>query len=368
MKKLSRVAQRLRQLRNPLGLVAVCLLMIGTHGCTFIGPVQLGCEDIPVTVAPGTCSAFQPPQCISAFAGENAVFENSGPYYAVIGDEQTGFQFCAAEGAPGTSEPETVPYMITGNPGRYAQGNFLVTVEGFLEATVDDSPDPVIVGSDLTYTITLTNSRQTPVSFVEFINHLPESVTLVSALPAGCILQGRDISCDDITLDPGSTTFRFVVRPNTAGTITNEFFLFDPFLSLPGTITNTTTVNPASGADLMVTVADNPDPVSRGGAMTYTITVTNNGPSTATGVRLTNRLPPLEIFSLMVSQGSSSIVSNEVVCDFGALASGASATLTYTGATFMTGTIINTATATANETDPDTANNTGSADTTVNPP
>jgi hypothetical protein len=34
----------------------------------------------------------------------------------------------------------------------------------------------------------------------------------------------------------------------------------------------------------------------------------------------------------------------------------------------MTGTIINTATATANEPDPDTANNTGSADTTVNPP
>ena len=194
MNTISRVAQRVRQPRTPLVLVGVLLLIIGTHGCTFIGPISLGCEEISVTVTPGTCTAFQTPQCFNAFPDEGAVIDTTSPY-DVIGDEQIGFQFCAAEGAPSTSSPEAVPYLISAGPGRSGQGVFLVTVEGFIDATVSDSPDPVTAGSDLTYTVTLTNMRPASVSFIDLIDRLPGSVTLVSSLPAGCALADDEIVC-----------------------------------------------------------------------------------------------------------------------------------------------------------------------------
>jgi uncharacterized repeat protein (TIGR01451 family) len=43
--------------------------------------------------------------------------------------------------------------------------------------------------------------------------------------------------------------------------------------------------------DLSLTKADAPDPVSVGGVLTYTLDVKNNGPSSATGVSLTDLLP-----------------------------------------------------------------------------
>src|SRR5690242_19766641 len=54
--------------------------------------------------------------------------------------------------------------------------------------------------------------------------------------------------------------------------------------------TVTTTVTPA--ADVAVTMSA-PTSVSVGQSLTYTINVTNNGPSDASGVVLTDTLPPL---------------------------------------------------------------------------
>ncbi|MEZ5579043.1 MAG: hypothetical protein R3F40_06305 [Candidatus Competibacteraceae bacterium] len=47
--------------------------------------------------------------------------------------------------------------------------------------------------------------------------------------------------------------------------------------------TVTTTVSRLT--DLSVTVADVPDPVTAGGSVAYTVTLTNNGPSDASGLR-----------------------------------------------------------------------------------
>ena len=367
MNIISKAAQRGRQLRIPLVLVLFSLIL-GTHGCVSLDPDDaIGCGDIPITVAPGTCTFFPPPPCFGDREPTFVLADSLGRY-TVIGNERVGFQFCAADLGLSDSGTDRVAYMLTQGL-QFGRGDFVVTLRS-VDVTVSDSPDPVSVGSDLTYTITLTNRRPVSISGYTLTDDLPANVTFVSGLAAGCGLETETntITCGDIGIAAGaSITYQFVVRPTTPGTLTNSLTV-DPSL-IANTVTNTTTVNPASGADLAVTITDSPDPVIRGATVTYTITVTNNGPTAATGVRLTDLLPPLEVFTIVVSQGS--FTTNQpsaIIGDFGTLASGASATLTVTGSTFTTGTITNTATVTANEADPDTANNTASENTMVNLP
>jgi uncharacterized repeat protein (TIGR01451 family) len=155
-------------------------------------------------------------------------------------------------------------------------------------------------------------------------------------------------------------------------------------------ITNTATltasdqVDPVSGndsdsaavavtgrADLAVTKSDSQDPVFAGNSITYTVTVTNNGPHDATGVILTDTLPSGVTFvSANASPGGSCPESGgTVTCTIGNLSNGGSATATIIvgvpSSTAHGATLTNTASATRNETDPNTANNTGITEQTT---
>jgi uncharacterized repeat protein (TIGR01451 family) len=120
-------------------------------------------------------------------------------------------------------------------------------------------------------------------------------------------------------------------------------------------------------ANLSITkVADN-NPISLGDYLTYTITVTNIGPSEATNVTMSDTLPvEVAFFSATPSQGTCS-GTTEIICALGSLANSASATVTIIVHATQTGTFRNTASVTATETDPDLTNNSASWDTTVNP-
>jgi uncharacterized repeat protein (TIGR01451 family) len=117
-------------------------------------------------------------------------------------------------------------------------------------------------------------------------------------------------------------------------------------------------------ADLAITKSGAPDPALVGGSLTYTIGVTNNGPSTATGVTLTDPLPPSTTFvSATTSQGTCSAAGGTVTCALGTLANGAGATVTVRVTPTAKGTLTNTASVQGNEPDPDTANNSATAST-----
>jgi len=119
-----------------------------------------------------------------------------------------------------------------------------------------------------------------------------------------------------------------------------------------------------TGTDLSVTKTDSPDPVAVGGTLTYTVTVTNNGPDPATGVVLTDTLPPSVTFVSATSPCTQAL--GTVTCNLGSMASGAATTITIVVTPTALGTLTNTAGVTGNETDPNPANNTAAALTTVN--
>jgi uncharacterized repeat protein (TIGR01451 family) len=116
--------------------------------------------------------------------------------------------------------------------------------------------------------------------------------------------------------------------------------------------------------DLVVTMSDSPDPVTFGSNLTYTITVTNIGEVTATGVTLTDTLPAGATLVSANSTAGTCSGTTTITCGLGTLSGGSTVTVTIV-VTPPVGTITNTATATLNEADAVPANNTATVETLV---
>jgi len=134
------------------------------------------------------------------------------------------------------------------------------------------------------------------------------------------------------------------------------------------TVVATFNLSGAASADLSVAILANPPSVNVGESLTYTITVTNGGPSEATGVVVTNTLPDhAPLLSVTSSQGTHATNGNVLTFTLGSLANGGSATISLAVTTTLTGAITNTAGTTAAETDPNPANNSAFVETLVAP-
>jgi uncharacterized repeat protein (TIGR01451 family) len=250
------------------------------------------------------------------------------------------------------------------------------------------SPDPVAVGADLTYTITVQNNGSVAAPGVIFADTLLlPTLDFVSASPSQgspCteVISGVEllVTCNLGTINPGATaTVTLVTRPKVAGALVNVAVAVPtpPALDLNplnNVATESTTVTGGGGglgADLAVSKADAPDPIRPGAILSYTVTVQNLGGGAATDVILTDVLPPTgaTFISASTSQGScgAPTVGLIMICTIGGLASGASATVQIRVRPTSAGTLINTATAVATSVDPSPANNVAIATTTVDP-
>jgi uncharacterized repeat protein (TIGR01451 family) len=118
--------------------------------------------------------------------------------------------------------------------------------------------------------------------------------------------------------------------------------------------------------DLSVTVQPTPEPVSIGETLTYLVVVSNTGPASATGVRLTNTLPAGVTFvSANASQGICTPVGQIVACDLGTVTAGSNVFVAIEVIPTALGTLTNRVTVTRAEADPNLANNTALAISSV---
>jgi uncharacterized repeat protein (TIGR01451 family) len=117
-------------------------------------------------------------------------------------------------------------------------------------------------------------------------------------------------------------------------------------------------------ADLGVTKSST-SPVGPGGTITWTITVTNNGPGDSSGYVVADTIPA-GVTAVASSTPGCTVGATAVTCVGGILPAGDSDVITITGkAPGATGTVTNEVIVIGNEDDPDLANNAATSDTAV---
>jgi len=239
-----------------------------------------------------------------------------------------------------------------------------------LRVTQRDVPDPVAVGGNLTYTVTVTNSGLAGASGVVLTNRLPAGVNLVSvtASQGSCTNQGGIIRCALGQLPNGaSAAITIVATALTPGTITNVATVagneidFNLANNVSTEITSVT-----RPVDVSLFMIRSPEPVGLNQNVTYTLLVTNHGPNQATGLSLANVLPAgVSFLSANASQGGCTNSGGTVQCDLGALAVGARASVSIVGRADAFGIFTNRAQILPNEIDLNIANNSAAQITTV---
>jgi uncharacterized repeat protein (TIGR01451 family) len=129
-----------------------------------------------------------------------------------------------------------------------------------------------------------------------------------------------------------------------------------------------TSVTTTALADLNLSLFASPNPVFAGSDLTYYVNVTNNGPSQATNVTITDPIPSGATFrSAATSQGTYTVTNGVLTANLGKLALGQSASLQFVVRPSTEGPLSNTATVKSDQTDILPDNNTATINTTVSP-
>jgi uncharacterized repeat protein (TIGR01451 family) len=235
--------------------------------------------------------------------------------------------------------------------------------------------DPFVRGGTYAYGLTVSNIGGAATSgTTTMTDTLPAGLTPVTASGTGwtCAIVGQTVTCTSTAAVPSNGSFPVIsITVNVAQ-------------SAPNSVTNTATVsgggevntandtasdptNIVSRADIAVTKIASSGSVPVGSTVTFTVTARNLGPSDATGVQVTDVLPAGLTF-VSAAPASGTYTAGTGVWNVGAIANGASTTLTITATVTATGTITNTALKTAEtEVDPNPGNDSGSVSITGTP-
>ena len=235
--------------------------------------------------------------------------------------------------------------------------------------TNTDSPDPVVAGGELTYSITAVNTGGAKVSNVVLTTQLngvggigsPPKFVLTSTR-GSCTQTVNLVNCSAGTIEgfgSWTVTIRGIVTASGGTTINNTVTVTGnkSAQNWTSTATATTLVQGANGTPLPdLTIAKTgPTSVAASAPMIYTLTVNNLGTANATDVKVVDTLP-LGLSDVSYSTTSLFVCTDDepalphppavvtVTCTGGAVNAGANATITINAiAPGTNGTITNTA-------------------------
>ena len=248
----------------------------------------------------------------------------------------------------------------------------LATLGDVVVVTKVDSPDPVLVGDALTYELVVTNISPSVATGIILTDTLPEGVLFGTARASQgkCRHSSGTVTCElgsigggaevlvTVSVTPGVASGGTTIA-NAASVVANESSPTAPV----SRASQGTTVR--EKADLVVEALPPPNGVIAGEQLTFEVTVTNNGPSDASGVALTEVLPAeAALLSVSSGQGVCGEVSGTVSCDIGTVSGGSSVTIATVATVLValdpgeTRRITGSVNVVAGEADPDESNNT----------
>ncbi|MFY2762447.1 DUF11 domain-containing protein, partial [Arenimonas sp. MALMAid1274] len=267
-----------------------------------------------------------------------ATVNATGPY-----DNTASVTATTADPTPGNNSDTETPTPV-------AQADLSIT-----KAVDDPIPD---VGEDVTFTLTVSNAGPSDAAGVSVNDLLPAGYSFVSSsTSAGTYNAGTGVWTIGNLADGATVTLNIVATVNATGPYDNTALVTattaDP---TPGNNSDTETPTPVAQADVSITKAvDDPIP-DVGENVTFTLTVSNAGPSDATGVSVNDLLPAGYSFvSSSASVGTYNAGTG--VWTIGNLADGATVTLSIVATVNATGPYDNTASVTATTADPTPGNN-----------
>src|SRR3954464_5024206 len=265
-----------------------------------------------------------------------------------------------------------------------------VTPHADMQITASDSPDPVAPNGNITYTVNVTNAGPDAAANVTMnviLNNTLryQSITVPAgwSCPALVVGHGATFTCTAANLGLTTSVFTLVLNAGSAQfgnvnqTINQTFTTSNDFADSNNAnnavVVSTAYVVPT--ANLAVTNSDAPDPVNSGGTITYTQSITNNGPDAAANANITESIGSGVTFQSIAAPAGWSCTTpavggtGAISCSIVSLANAASASFTViVNVTAVSGSITNTISGSSDASDTVLANNSATATTTVTPP
>ena len=239
-----------------------------------------------------------------------------------------------------------------------------------------DTPGP---NDTVTYTVEITNSGPSTAPGVILSDVIPTGLTFVEGT-----LDTLDASSDGTTVtfpaidiasgDTETATLVFTVDASSVGQITNTASVQDLTAAGENDATNNSAsedIDVIPEADLSISKLVDESDAQAGTELTYTVTVLNSGPSTATNVVVADTLPAGVTFVEGTGPSGEDLTESGGVVNVsgGDLADGEdfAFTIVVTVDEGASGTQTNTATVSSDVADPDNTNDTATAVTDVDP-
>jgi uncharacterized repeat protein (TIGR01451 family) len=277
-------------------------------------------------------------------------------------------------GAPWHMRTQQLDDSSNKNQDRSIQPSAIAVVQPNISVTKTADQGTINAGDTAAFTIVVTNNGPGTANNVTVNDPLPAGVAWsISPAVTGCSITSGTLSCTFATLDEGaSKTIHIsgVTDAQDCGTLSNTATVAADNEGSDQTDNSDTATITVKCATIQVTKTPDQGTVSAGDPIGFTITASNSGAGSASGVTVTDTLPTDAGLSWTIDAAGSdsgcSITAGVLSCNFGTIAAGGSKHVHITSPTTAAtcGSVDNTANVTTSNDGSDSDN----ATITVNCP